>query len=63
MSAELEQGGEVEGDARWKSRPIQTNGEVTIPAEMRDRHGLTPGTEVLVVDTGDSVEIRQFDDV
>ncbi|OHU94748.1 AbrB/MazE/SpoVT family DNA-binding domain-containing protein [Mycobacterium talmoniae] len=35
---------------------IDKAGRVVIPKSMRDRHGLAPGTELEVVDSGDRLE-------
>jgi AbrB family looped-hinge helix DNA binding protein len=36
---------------------ITSKGQVTIPQEVRERHGLLPGTEVRFVDDGKSVRL------
>ena len=36
---------------------ITSKGQVTIPQEVRERHGLLPGTEVLFVDDGNEVRL------
>lgn len=38
---------------------LNTKGQVTIPAELRARHGLHPGDEVEVVEVGDDLQIRR----
>ncbi len=34
---------------------ITSKGQVTIPQDVRERHGLLPGTEVAFVDDGETV--------
>lgn len=36
---------------------ITSKGQVTIPQDVRERHGLLPGTEVRFVDDGDQVRL------
>lgn len=36
---------------------ITSKGQVTIPQDVRERHGFLPGTEVLFVDDGDAVRL------
>ena len=36
---------------------ITSKGQVTIPQDLRDRHGLLPGTEVHFLDDGDAVRL------
>jgi len=36
---------------------LTEKGQVVIPAEIRARHGLTPGTQVEFVDDGDSIRL------
>lgn len=36
---------------------ITVKGQVTIPQEIRERHGLLPGTEVEFVDDGEEVRL------
>jgi AbrB family looped-hinge helix DNA binding protein len=36
---------------------ITSKGQVTIPQEVRERHGFLPGTEVLFVDDGRQVRL------
>jgi AbrB family looped-hinge helix DNA binding protein len=36
---------------------ITSKGQVTIPQDVRERHGLLPGTEVLFVDDGNEVRL------
>ena len=36
---------------------ITSKGQVTIPQEVRERHGLLPGTEVRFIDNGDEVRL------
>jgi AbrB family looped-hinge helix DNA binding protein len=38
---------------------ITSKGQVTIPQDVRERHGLLPGTEVEFVDDGDVVRLRK----
>ena len=36
---------------------ITSKGQVTIPQEVRERHGLLPGTEVAFIDDGQAVRL------
>lgn len=36
---------------------VTVKGQVTIPQEIRERHGLLPGTEVEFVDDGEEVRL------
>ena len=36
---------------------ITTKGQVTIPQDIRERHGFLPGTEVRFVDDGEDVRL------
>ena len=36
---------------------INAKGQVTIPAELRDAHGLRPGDEINVVEAGGTLQI------
>lgn len=38
---------------------LTSKGQVTIPKELRDRHGLTPGTEVEFVSDGHTLSLRR----
>ena len=38
---------------------LSTKGQLIIPKEIRDRHGWTPGIELIVEDHGDSVTLRR----
>ncbi len=40
---------------------VTSKGQVTIPEEIRKRHGYLPGTEVEFVEVDDRVEIRRVD--
>ena len=40
---------------------ITIKGQVTIPQNIRERHGLLPGTEVRFVEEGDVVRIERAD--
>ena len=37
---------------------ISSSGELSLPAELRERHGLVAGAVVLIDDTGDGLVIR-----
>lgn len=37
---------------------ISTSGRLSLPAELRKRHGLVAGVDVLIDDTGDGLVIR-----
>ena len=39
------------------------DGRVSLPADLRRRHGLTKGGEVIVEDTGDAIVLRTLDQV
>jgi AbrB family looped-hinge helix DNA binding protein len=38
---------------------ITSKGQVTIPQDVRERHGFLPGTEVEFVSDGDTVRVRK----
>ena len=38
---------------------ITSKGQVTIPQDVRERHGLLPGTEVEFISDGDTVRVRK----
>ncbi|MEJ7812067.1 MAG: AbrB/MazE/SpoVT family DNA-binding domain-containing protein [Gemmatimonadaceae bacterium] len=38
---------------------VTSKGQVTIPQDVRERHGLLPGTEVEFVDDGHGVRLRK----
>ncbi len=40
---------------------ITSKGQVTIPQEVRERHGLLPGTEVEFIDDGMDVRLVKVD--
>jgi AbrB family looped-hinge helix DNA binding protein len=42
---------------------LSTKGQLIIPKEIRERHGWTAGTELLVEDRGDSVILRRVPDL
>lgn len=42
---------------------VMPDGRVSLPADMRKRHGLTHGGEVIVEDTGDAIVLRTLDQV
>lgn len=42
---------------------LNTKGQVTIPAELRHRHGLSPGDEVEVIEEGGTLRIVRLDPV
>lgn len=42
---------------------LSTKGQLIIPKEIRERHGWTTGTELLVEDRGDLVVLRRAKDV
>ena len=39
---------------------ISSSGELSLPAELRERHGLVAGAVVLIDDTGDGLVIRTW---
>ena len=45
------------GNTRESPMKITIKGQVTIPQDIRERHGLLPGTEVHFVDDGDEVRL------
>ena len=53
--------------ARSAARPqptrLSTKGQLIIPKEIRERHGWTPGMELIVEDHGDSVVLRRAGDL
>lgn len=39
------------------------DGRISLPADVRRRHGLTHGGDVIVEDTGDAIVLRTLDQV
>lgn len=37
---------------------VSSKGQVVIPAELRKKYGMKPGTALAVIDTGDAIELR-----
>ena len=35
-----------------------TKGQIVIPAELRKKYGITGGTRILILDTGDEIVLR-----
>jgi NAD(P)-dependent dehydrogenase (short-subunit alcohol dehydrogenase family) len=42
---------------------VMPDGRLSLPAELRKRHGLLQGGEVIVEDTGDAIVLRTLDQV
>lgn len=42
---------------------VMPDGRVSLPADLRRRHGLANGGEVIVEDTGDAIVLRTLDQV
>ncbi len=42
---------------------VTPEGRMSLPADVRKRHGLARGGEVLVEDTGDAIVLRTLDQV
>ena len=42
---------------------VMPDGRVSLPADLRRRHGLAHGGEVIVEDTGDAIVLRTIDQV
>lgn len=42
---------------------VTPEGRMSLPADIRKRHGLAQGGEVLVEDTGDAIVLRTLDQV
>ena len=42
---------------------VMPDGRVSLPADLRKRHGLAHGGEVIVEDTGDAIFLRTIDQV
>lgn len=42
---------------------VMPNGRLSLPTEIRRRHGLAQGGEVIVEDTGDAIVLRTLDQV
>jgi AbrB family looped-hinge helix DNA binding protein len=42
---------------------VMPDGRVSLPADLRKRHGLSRGGEVIVEDTGDAIVLRTLDQV
>jgi len=40
---------------------VMPGGRVSLPAELRRKHGLSRGGEVIVEDTGDAIVLRTLD--
>jgi AbrB family looped-hinge helix DNA binding protein len=49
--------------ARPETTRLSTNGQLILPKEIRERHGWTAGTELIVEDHGNSVVLRQVEDL
>lgn len=49
--------------ARLQPTRLSTKGQLIIPKEIRERHGWTPGVELIVEDHGDSVILRRAEDL
>jgi AbrB family looped-hinge helix DNA binding protein len=50
----------------WKSTmraKVMPDGRVSLPADLRRRHGLIGGGEVIVEDAGDAIVLRTLDQV
>lgn len=42
---------------------VMPDGRMSVPAELRRRHGLSDGGEVMVEDLGDAIVLRTLDQV
>jgi AbrB family looped-hinge helix DNA binding protein len=42
---------------------VMPDGRLSLPAELRRRHGLAKGGEVMLEDTGDAIVLRTVDQV
>lgn len=42
---------------------VMPDGRMSLPADLRKRHGLSRGGEVIVEDTGDAIVLRTLDQV
>jgi len=42
---------------------VMPDGRMSLPAELRKKHGLAQGGEVMVEDTGDAIVLRTLDQV
>ncbi len=42
---------------------VMPDGRLSLPAELRKKHGLTQGGEVIVEDMGDAIVLRTLDQV
>lgn len=42
---------------------VMPDGRMSLPADLRKRHGLSNGGEVIVEDTGDAIVLRTLDQV
>lgn len=49
--------------AQAETTRLSTKGQLIIPKEIRRRHGWTAGTELIVEDQGNSVVLRQVEDL
>ena len=46
-----------------QSTRLSTKGQLIIPKDIRERHGWTPGVELIVEDRGDAVVLRRAEDL
>jgi AbrB family looped-hinge helix DNA binding protein len=49
--------------AKFQPTRLSTKGQLIIPKEIRERHGWTAGTELLVEDQGELVVLRRAEDL
>ncbi len=49
----------AKSSAQFQPTRLSTKGQLIIPKEIRERHGWTAGTELLLEDRGDSVILRR----
>ncbi len=42
---------------------VMPDGRVSLPADMRRRHGLDRGGDVIIEDTGDAIVLRTLDQI
>ena len=42
---------------------IDRFGRIVVPKEMRDRHGIAPGSDLEILDTGETIVLRRLSDL
>jgi bifunctional DNA-binding transcriptional regulator/antitoxin component of YhaV-PrlF toxin-antitoxin module len=52
----------MDRDQDMKAR-VMPDGRVSLPADMRRRHGLDRGGDIIIEDTGDAIVLRTLDQI